>query len=269
MGSGPKALLRPILCYPGGKQRLVPAILKRIPQHVKYVEPFFGGGSVFFAKEPSQKEVIADLDRRITDFHRAFRGMSEANFKGCDLRYSREKFLKLREKHKSGKKMSPCEFLSLNKLSFGCKGESPGGGTRPGRQTRWGKAMNRPRFGVSHVDRHFKELQERLKHAKLEASDFRRTIRKHDSSGSFFYLDPPYFDNPGGCVYGKYGGCKVTPEEVCGALRSVKGKFLLSYNDVPEVRRACRGFKIEKVKTDYTVNKGRHQTGRELLIRNY
>jgi len=98
------------------------------------------------------------------------------------LRYSREKFLKLREKHKSGKKMSPCEFLSLNKLSFGCKGESPGGGTRPGRQTRWGKAMNRPRFGVSHVDRHFKELQERLKQAKIEATDFRNTTVLERSS---------------------------------------------------------------------------------------
>ena len=269
MDRRPKALLRPILCYPGGKQRLVPEILKRMPEHEKYVEPFFGGGSVFFAKSPSKKEVIADLDRHITDFHGAFQGMSEANFKRCDLRYSREKFLKLREKHKSRKKMGPCEFLSLNKLSFGCKGESLGRGTRPGRQTRWAKAMNRPRFGISHVDRHFKELQGRLKQAKIEASDFRKTIRKHDSLGTFFYLDPPYFGNPGDCVYGKCGGCQVNPDEVCGALRSVKGRFLLSYNDHPEVRKACRGFKIERVKTDYTINKGRHDVGRELLIRNY
>jgi len=61
----------------------------------------------------------------------------------------------------------------------------------------------------------------------------------------------------------------VSPDEVCGALRSVKGKFLLSYNDHPEVRKACTGFKIERLKTDYTINKGRHDVGRELLIRNY
>ena len=269
MDRRPKALLRPILCYPGGKQRLVPEILKRMPEHEKYVEPFFGGGSVFFAKAPAKKEVISDLDKALMDFHRAVRKMRESNFKRCDLRYGREKFLKLREKHKSGKKMSPCEFLSLNKLSFGCKGESPGGGTRPGKGTRWSKAMNRPRFGMSHVDRSFKDLQERLKSAKIESADFRRTVRKHDSPGTFFYLDPPYFGNPGGCVYGKYGGCQVNPDEVCGALRSVKGKFLLSYNDHPEVRKACKGFKIEKLKTDYTMNKGRHDVGRELLIRNY
>jgi len=48
-----------------------------------------------------------------------------------------------------------------------------------------------------------------------------------------------------------------------------EGKFLLSYNDHPELRKACRGFKIEKLKTDYTINKGRHDVGLELLIRNY
>ena len=118
MDRRPKALLRPILCYPGGKQRLIPAILNRIPPHEKYVEPFFGGGAVFFAKARAKREVIADLDRQIMDVHRAFRRMSEANFKRCDLRYGRQKFLRLREKRKSGKKMSPCEILQLNKLSL-------------------------------------------------------------------------------------------------------------------------------------------------------
>jgi len=48
-----------------------------------------------------------------------------------------------------------------------------------------------------------------------------------------------------------------------------EGKFILSYNDHPEVRKACKGFKIERLKIDYTFNKGRHDVGRELLIRNY
>ena len=51
------------------------------------------------------------------------------------------------------------------------------------------------------------------------------------------------------------------PNEVCGSLRSMKGKFLLSYNDYPEVRKVCKGFKIESVKIEYTINKGGHDVG--------
>jgi len=53
----------------------------------------------------------------------------------------------------------------------------------------------------------------------------------------------------------------VGPNEVCGSLRSMKGKFLLSYNDYPEVRKVCKGFKIESVKIEYTINKGGHDVG--------
>jgi len=269
MGGGPKALLRPILCFPGGKQRLVPAILKRMPKHETYVEPFLGGGSVFFGKAPAKKEVVSDLDRRLVNFYKAFRDMSESRFKSCDLRYSREKFLKVREKHKLGKPTTPCEFLQMNKLSFGCKGETPGGGTKPGPSSRWGKAIHRPRFGMSYVDRHFADLQKKLKSATIRQGDFRKIIKKYDGPNTFFYLDPPYFGNPGGCIYQKYGRCDVAPREVCDALKSIEGKFLMSYNDHPEVRKACKGFKIEKVKTDYTINKGHHELTRELLIKNY
>ncbi|MCC7452959.1 MAG: DNA adenine methylase, partial [Crocinitomix sp.] len=41
------------ITYYGGKQKLVSLILPNIPQHTVYVEPFVGGGAIFFAKPPS------------------------------------------------------------------------------------------------------------------------------------------------------------------------------------------------------------------------
>ena len=38
------------ITYYGGKQKLANIILKMIPQHVLYAEPFIGGGAVFFRK---------------------------------------------------------------------------------------------------------------------------------------------------------------------------------------------------------------------------
>ena len=61
------------ISYYGGKQNMVNSILPLFPNHQQYVEPFFGGGAVFFAKNPSPHEVINDkLDCAIT-FYRVLK----------------------------------------------------------------------------------------------------------------------------------------------------------------------------------------------------
>lgn len=65
--------MKPPLTYYGGKQKLVPHILPLIPKHNLYCEPFFGGGAVFFAKEPSRVEVINDLDGNLITFYRVLK----------------------------------------------------------------------------------------------------------------------------------------------------------------------------------------------------
>ena len=53
----------------GGKSKLKNKIIELIPQHKIYVEPFVGGGSVFFGKPNSEIEIINDLD---TDIYNIF-----------------------------------------------------------------------------------------------------------------------------------------------------------------------------------------------------
>src|SRR5690348_7274244 len=55
----------------GGKARLARRIVALMPRHIHYVEPFFGGGAVLFAKNPDGvSEVANDLDGRLTNFWR-------------------------------------------------------------------------------------------------------------------------------------------------------------------------------------------------------
>ena len=49
----------------GGKSKLKKKIISIMPQHKVYVEPFIGGGSVFFAKEPAELNIINDKDKDI------------------------------------------------------------------------------------------------------------------------------------------------------------------------------------------------------------
>jgi DNA adenine methylase len=57
------------LTYYGGKQRLAATILKLIPEHKIYVEPFIGGAAIYFAKEPSACEVINDTNGELVNFY--------------------------------------------------------------------------------------------------------------------------------------------------------------------------------------------------------
>lgn len=52
--------LRTPISYYGGKQQMLRHILPLIPDHETYVEPFFGGGAVFWAKQPVNQEIIND-----------------------------------------------------------------------------------------------------------------------------------------------------------------------------------------------------------------
>ncbi|HEY9559743.1 MAG TPA: DNA adenine methylase, partial [Anseongella sp.] len=58
------------LTYYGGKQKLASKIISLLPPHILYCEPFVGGAAVFFAKEPSQVEVINDTNKELMNFYR-------------------------------------------------------------------------------------------------------------------------------------------------------------------------------------------------------
>lgn len=80
--------------------------------------------------------------------------------------------------------------------------------------------------------------------------------------------DPPYF----GCE-GDYGKEIFCREDFCRLrqiLGEIKGKFILSLNDRPEVRELYRDFRIMKVKTSYSASSTGAKTGiSEVLIMNY
>lgn len=108
--------LQPYLGYRGGKSKIAKKIVAMMPPHQVYVEPFFGGGSVFFAKEPVAKEVISDADQSLMNFYKELKDKGTAR---CDLTPNKEKVLRLAEKRNKNNTLTPCEYLYLNKLSFG------------------------------------------------------------------------------------------------------------------------------------------------------
>ena len=65
--------MKAILKYPGSKWRIAAEIVKRIPEHHSYLEPYFGSGAVFFNKKPSDIEMINDLDNEVPNLFKCIR----------------------------------------------------------------------------------------------------------------------------------------------------------------------------------------------------
>lgn len=81
----------------------------------------------------------------------------------------------------------------------------------------------------------------RLQHVVIENVDFEQLLKTYDRPGALFYLDPPYYEAE------KYYPDRFQPEDherLNQALKKLQGKFILSYNDCPEIRTMYQDYKI-------------------------
>ena len=61
--------MKPIIKYRGGKSKEIPQILPYIPKYTgRYIEPFFGGGALFFYLAPNNA-IINDINKKLIDFY--------------------------------------------------------------------------------------------------------------------------------------------------------------------------------------------------------
>jgi len=237
----------------GGKQYLKKRIVKLIPTEGvnTYVEPFAGGGKIFLElPHPYPHEVLNDLDKMIYFMWKDIKQVGISSIEKMDFTPSREKFNHLKSMTKFS---SPAQRLYRNlyinqysyihnNLSYFNQGS------------------------LQYKERLLKtigKLKERLADVVILNQDFRKVIRKYDSPTTFFYIDPPYFETTG------YGLDIITPEDVYNSLKNIKGRFLLSYNNHPKVRKAFKDYKIKRIKTRHSGSLVGTTSVWELLISNY
>ena len=65
--------MKPMIKYRGGKSKEIPNIMWHIPRFSgRYIEPFFGGGALFFYLEPRQA-IINDINTKLIQFYKGVR----------------------------------------------------------------------------------------------------------------------------------------------------------------------------------------------------
>lgn len=216
------------ITYYGGKQQLVPTILPMIPTHRVYVEPYFGGGAVFFAKKPSYLEVINDINENLMTFYYVVKHnllFNELYEKVQETLHSEALYNRARRIYFRTDPMSDSQVdiawatWVLTNISYNAT---------PAGRWKWDNGSGGSHIGI--VMQHYREnftrkLHERLQNVQISQRDALDVIRQRDTSETFFYLDPPY----PGCNQKHYKGFSdKNLEELLGLLEGIKGKFLLS-----------------------------------------
>jgi len=233
----------------GGKQYLKKKITAVLPRDgvTKFVEPFVGSGKVILSMDDYPKEVVNDMDKDVYWLWKGMKTVKPASIEKMDLTPSKEKFNSLRDS--KGRSLYKSIYLSLN-------------GFRS-RMNKYGGIANVVEYKRKLLEK-LPDIQERLKKMTILNQDWKKVVKSHDSPGTLFYLDPPYYEVEG------YGDLPpVTPEDLQAVLSKVKGKWALSYNDVPIIRKLFSGYKIRSMTTRHSAQAGGVKTVKEVLITNF
>jgi len=122
----------------------------------------------------------------------------------------------------------------------------------------FGYSLGRRRWNLSTVESIIRSTHQRLAGVYVFREDFETLIKRSDRPETFFYCDPPYY-GVGDCY--EHDLCQEDHERLASVRGSIKGKFLLSYNDSDVVRSLYSWASIEPVETKYTLPKKHGETG--------
>jgi len=244
--------LKSLVAREGGKvllkKRIVDEYFPEADSYSTYVEPFVGGGSIYFYKnKDDHKEVINDIDPEMIDLFKGFK-----NYEGKKIAddvngdYTEKDFENIKKSTPTSEYKKFLKNYLLYKLSYLGRGAS---------------------FGKPRISATFKGYKDRLDDATILNTDYKNVIKNYDSKATFFYLDPPVTR-----ATGPYNYPAVNLPELSKVVKGIKGKFLLSLGTTKYDKELFKGFKTVTVSTKYVGERtkgGQSYEVEEHLIMNY
>jgi DNA adenine methylase len=270
-------MLKPIkspLRYPGGKSKVTDLILPFIPLDIReFREPFIGGGSVFLAVKnlfPNRIERYWINDINVDLY--LFWKYAQNNIDNLV-----SAVIKLRENYQDGKELYnylkipdninsefdiAVRFFIMNRITF--SGIMDSGG--------YSQQAFEKRFTTSSIER-LKSVSNSLSQVNITCGDYEELLTQNGKE-VFLFLDPPYFKTVKSRLYGVKGDLHTSfdHQRFANNLQICQYRWLLTYDDCPEIRELFSFADISELEVQYGMNnykqKNAHK-GKELLIKNY
>ena len=185
-----KPAMKTPVTYYGGKQRMLSIILPMIPEHQIFVEPFVGGGAVFFAKEPARVELINDKNGEVVNFYKVVKTRFN------ELKVLVDATLHSEKQQKEAKHIyfHPDDFDEVRRAWALWVLSHQSFYSILGSTWKCGKGRNTAVQLLGRRDSFTDAYCARLERTSIFCRDALDVIRKADHEDAFHYVDPPYFN---------------------------------------------------------------------------
>ncbi len=260
---------RPILKWAGGKQQLLSILLSKTPKNFKrYIEPFFGGGALFFALQPDNA-IISESNPELINLYRIIsKDVDSLIQKLYEFRTDKEEYYNIRQL--DFKKLPTIEAAArtiyINRLCFN-------GLYRVNRKGIFNVPYGYYKNPCICYPDGLKSASEALKNATIIQGDYKDVLRDHAQQGDYIYLDPPYLPISEYSDFKRYTKEQFYEEDHIELAEEVKrlhelGCYvLLTNSNHPMVYDLYSGFEIEVIQTRRNINKkGNKRKGEDVVI---
>ncbi len=235
--------MKPMLSYPGGKQRMATKLLELIPEHSVYVEPFAGGAALLFSKPVKEvsnndryREVLNDLNGDVVNFYKVMTSPVDGPVAVERIKntlYSEQVFKEAQRSLDMDPISRAVNFYVLSQQSFAHQFAYNKDGSFSIKG--WARAKYGRNNAATWVNK-LEALPEKL--ARLQGvfvshGTFEKCIADWDCKDAFFYCDPPY-PNTGVTYKNAFGVSDL--QKLVDQLATIQGQFMLSCYPVPELK---------------------------------
>ena len=260
---------KPFLKWAGGKTQLLNDLIPLIPDYNgKYIEPFVGGGALFFAIQP-KNSIIADSNPELINAYQQLADNVEDVIKRLKkYKNNEEEFYKVRGQNweKLSKINAAARTIYLNHTCFN-------GLYRVNRQGNFnvpfGKYKNPTICDVDNL----RNVSQALQNAKIICGDYKTVLLENANPGDFIFLDPPYVpvsENSDFKRYTKEQFYEKDQRELADLVEQLMKNgchILLTNSDAPLVHELYDKYPVTVVDTKrFISSKSSTRTGRDVIV---
>ncbi|HET9122657.1 MAG TPA: DNA adenine methylase, partial [Acidiferrobacteraceae bacterium] len=261
--------LRPLLKWAGGKTQMLELLRARMPRlYGRYLEPFVGGGALFFAVAP-QQGLIADSNPELVNLYRTV-AQDVGGILKCLREYdsSKETFYALRAL--DWQQLTPAaaaaRTLFLNRLCFN-------GLYRVNRAGHFNVPYGRYKNPRLVDETALRAASVLLQDTTIVCGDYRQVLQEHARAGDFVFLDPPYLPLSAYADFKRYTREPFQEQDHLALADEVRRLYalgchvLLTNSNHPLVHAQYQGFAIEVVPTRRAIScNGAARSGEDVLV---
>ena len=261
--------LKPIVKWAGGKTQLLNELIPRIPTYAgTYIEPFFGGGALYFALCP-EKAIIADSNPELINAYKQIAEHVE-DVIGLLSTYenSEEFFYKMRnlDWESLSEVEAAARFIYLNKTCFNglYRVNKYGQFNVP-----YGK-YKKPNICDATTLRAASEV---LRGATIICGDYIEVLQKYAKAGDFVFLDPPYIPVSEYADFKRYTKKQFDKEDhvtLAGVVHDLVSRgcyVLLTNSNHPLVYELYSVYPIDVIQTKRHIScNGKSRSGEDVIV---